>query len=251
MAEYEKDEMTLTQSKLQPYNEQEAKLQQWLDDEYLWEQFNNLPMEVSDMWPAVIKDERKQAPAGYVLFAIESVERVNKITKSGEKAVEQVNMSVVLPEAYEGTPHQEIFWLGTDQDPKAEKPETLERGGASKFKTFASAIDVNIEGQDEDLVRSMLKDQRILGQVSHKVSADGFVNARVNVWMKEGEKEPMADEDAIKAAREQANAIQTSGGAQRGQGALPGRFAGNGQRASAPLPPARPTAPMGPRVTGR
>lgn len=234
---------------MQPFSEQEEQLQQQLDDEYLWDQLNQ--MEDRRMWPAVIKDERKQAPAGWVLFSINSVTREFKGQPGAEKAVEAVKMTVQAPEAYEGIEHEEVFWLGSDQDPKAERPETLERGGASKFKAFAAAIGVNIEGQDEELIRSQLKDQRILGHITHKVNTGGFVNARATSWHAEGEKDPMVDEDAMKAAREQANAIQTSGGAQRGQGTLPPRF--NGPRTAAPLPPARPSAApsAGPRLTGR
>jgi hypothetical protein len=224
------------------FSEREERLQQQLDDECLWEQFNSNQVEVDGMWPAIIKDERKQSPAGYVLFSIDSVSREYKGQPGSEKAVESVKMTIVAPEAYEGTAHEEVFWLGSDQDPKAERAETLERGGASKFKAFAATVGVNIEGQDEDLVRSQLKDLKIMGYVQHKVNTAGFVNARISTWMAEGEKEPSVDEEAMKAARAQADAIQTNGGAQRGQGTLPPRFTGPATRPGAPLPPARPSA---------
>lgn len=239
----------------QPFSEKEARLQDWLDGEYLWRQFNNQKEDLSmGMWPSEIRDERKMAPAGWVLFSIDKVERSTIQAQNVEKAVEKVYMTVQAPEAFEGVNYEETFWLGTDQDPLAQNPETLQRGGASKFKTFAAAANVAIEGQDEDLVRSQLKDMKVLGHIQHKVSAAGFVNPRAISWHVEGEKEPVADEAAMAAAREQANNIQANGTAQRGQGTLPPRFANGPARTSgAPLPPARPAgAPSaGPRLSGR
>lgn len=202
------------------------------------------------MWPTVIKDEYKQPPAGDVVFHITKAERINQSAARGntttEVATEQLHMVVVEPDAYEGIEHKQIFWIGSDTDPLAVKEETLSRGGSSKFKACASAAGVEIEGQDEELVRSMLKDARVGAHITWKVTAEGFTRANVTSWFKEGEKAPNADEDAMKAAREQAQAIQTSGGGTRG-GALPPRLA---NRTGAPLPPARP-AFTAPPVTGR
>lgn len=203
------------------------------------------------MWPAQIKDEWKQVPAGDVILSIESVERVNQSTTRGnstsEKATEQLNMTVVEPDAYEGIQHKQIFWLGSDDDPLAVKEETLSKGGSSKFKACAAAAGVQIEGQDEELVRSLLKDTRVGAHVTWKVTAEGFVRANVTSWFTPGDKTPSADEEAMKSAREQAQAIQTSGAGGRG-GALPPRLA---NRAGAPLPPSRPAAFTAPPVTGR
>ncbi len=202
------------------------------------------------MWPAQIKDEWKQVPAGDVILHITKAERVNQSAARGntttEVATEQLHMTVVEPDAYEGIEHKQIFWIGSDQDPLAVKEETLSRGGASKYKACASAAGVEIEGQDEELVRSLLKDARVGAHVTWKVTAEGFVRANITSWFKEGEKTPFADEDAMKATREQAQTIQTSGGA-RGSG-LPPRLA---NRQGAPLPPARPAftaPPVGGRV---
>lgn len=205
------------------------------------------------MWPAQIKDEWKQIPAGDIILSIDSVERVNQSAARGgastEVATEQVKMTVVEPSAYEGIEHKQIFWIGSDQDPLALQAETVSRGGASKFKACAAAAGVAIEGQDEELVRSQLKDMRVGAHVSWKVTAEGFVRANITSWFVVGEKVAQADEDTMKAVREQAQAIQTTGGAGRG-GALPPRLA---NRNAAPLPPSRPAAlgsipPMGPRV---
>jgi len=204
------------------------------------------------MWPAQIKDEWKQVPAGDVILSIDSVERVNQSAARGntttEVATEQLSMTVVEPDAYEGIAHKQIFWIGSDQDPLAVKEETLSRGGSSKFKACAAAAGVQIEGQEEELVRSLLKDTRVGAHVIWKVTAEGFVRANVTSWFTVGEKAPNADEDAMKSAREQAQAIQTSGGGLRG-GALPPRLA---NRAGAPLPPARPSTftapPPGSRI---
>lgn len=202
------------------------------------------------MWPAIIKDEWKQVPAGDVILAIESCERVNQSASRGggqtEVATEQLKMVVVEPDAYEGIEHKQIFWIGSDQDPLAVKEETLSRGGSSKFKACAAAAGVTIEGQDEELVRSMLKDQRVGAHVAWKVNAEGFVRANITSWFTVGERTPQADEETMKAAREQAQAIQTTGGAGRG-GALPPRLAN--RAAGAPMPPAR--AFNAPPVTGR
>lgn len=202
------------------------------------------------MWPAQIKDEWKQVPAGDVILSIDSVERVNQSAARGnmttEVATEQVKMTVVEPDAYEGIEHKQIFWIGSDTDPLAVREETLSRGGSSKFKACAAAAGVLIEGQDEELVRSLLKDTRVGAHVVWKVTAEGFVRANITSWFTVGEKPAFADEDAMKATREQAQAIQTSGGAGRG-GSLPPRLA---NRAGAPLPPAR-AAFNAPPVTGR
>lgn len=202
------------------------------------------------MWPAQIKDEWKQVPAGDVILSIESCERVNQSAARGggnvEVATEQLNMTVVEPSAYEGTTHKQIFWIGSDEDPLAAREETLSRGGASKFKACAMAAGVEIEGQDEELVRSLLKDTQVGAHVAWKVNAEGFVRANVTSWFKVGEKVPSVDEDTMKAIREQAQTIQTTGGAGRG-GALPPRLA---NRSGAPMPPSRP-AFTAPPVGGR
>jgi hypothetical protein len=202
------------------------------------------------MWPAQIKDEWKQVPAGDVILQIMRAERVNQSAARGnattEVATEQLYMVVVEPDNYEGIEHKQIFWIGSDQDPLAVREETTSRGGASKYKACALAAGVEIEGQDEELVRSMLKDVRVGAHVAWKVTAEGFIRANVTSWFKEGEKVAAVDEDAMKATREQAQAIQTSGGAGRG-GSLPPRLA---NRAGAPLPPAR-AAFNAPPVTGR
>ena len=207
------------------------------------------------MWPEIIKDEWKQAPAGDIVFSIDGVARLMKSATRGnatvETAVEQVELTVVEPDNYEGIKHTQLFWLGSDQDPQALQAETLSRGGASKFKAFAGAIDVAVEGQDEEYVRSMLKDQRIGGHVNWKVTADGFTRANITSWFKPGDKPTLADEDTMKAVREQAQSIQTAGGGTRG-GALPPRLANRG---GAPLPPSRPagafTSPQVGKVIGR
>ena len=203
------------------------------------------------MWPAQIKEEFKQIPAGAIILNVDAVERVNKATRNSavEKAVEKVTLTVAEPEQFADISTDELFWIGSDTDPLAVQEETRSKGGASKFKAFARAAGVEIEGQDEEMVRSTLKDQKVGAFVTWKVNAEGFVRANVSSWFTPGERQVEVNEEQMKLVREQAQSIQQTGGLPRG-GALPPRLAQG--RAGSPPPPARPAgAGIAPPPAGR
>lgn len=189
------------------------------------------------MWPEEIKEEWKRTPAGNLICVVEEVKRemqtVNR--QSGQVSVltERVTLMVMEPSAYEGITFDEIFYIGSDSDPEAKLAETLSRGGASKFQTFARAAQVEIAGKDEEVVHSELKDRRVGVTIMHKVKADGKIRANATAWWTEGERLSGVDEAAMAMAVEKANVLITSGGPRTAPG-IPPRMQG-----TAPLPPPR------------
>jgi hypothetical protein len=200
-------------------------------------------------WPATIKEEFKRIPAGSILFTIEDVVEVVEPLPWGDPTKmyrqELAHLTVIEPREYEGIAHEQRFQIGSDDDPLAEKDETRMKGGASRFQTMANKAGVTVAGAEEDQVRSELKDRHVGATVIWKLSADGFVRARVTRWFAPGEAEIAADGDAMKRAIEESNKMLATGGAPRaGAAPLPPRARVG---AGAPPPPARPAAPP-PRV---
>jgi len=167
-------------------------------------------------YPEDIRDPFELVPAGNILFTIDSVKAGTQSVTRGnaavEKKTENVHLTVMAPESHAGIAWTKTIWIGSDDDPAALQAETLKTGGASKLKSLAAKAGVDIRGKDEELVRSELQDRKVGGSITHKAKADGFVRADANVWWAEGERVPVVDEDAIKRARDAADAMATVGG---------------------------------------
>lgn len=200
-------------------------------------------------WPAQIREEFKRIPAGSILFTIDEVKEVVEPLPWADPAKmyrqEVASFTVAEPKEFEGITHEQRFPIGSDDDPLAEKDETRMKGGSSRYQTMANKAGVTVAGAEEDQVRSELKDRQVGATVIWKLSADGFVRARITRWFTVGESEIAADGDAMKRAIDESNKMLASGGAPRaGAAPLPPRARVG---AGAPPPPPRPAAPA-PRV---
>lgn len=210
------------------------------------------------MWPTTIREEYKRVPAGSILFKIDEVKGVTQPLPWGDPSTpylqEIVTLSVVEPEEYAGITHEQIFPIGSNDDPTAQREETRMKGGASRFQTLASKAGVQVAGADEQVVRSELKDHHVGATIIWKLTADGFIRPRVMRWFTEGDSAVGADTEAMEKAIAEATRIAAGGGAARaGAAPLPprARLGGDSQHAgpgpTAPLPPPRPAAPL-PRI---
>ena len=127
----------------------------------------------------------------------------------------QVALTAEEPSAVTGITREEKFYLGireTDSrvtsgklkaDRDAQNPETLIKT-LSRFKAFAMAAGVEIEGKDHEVMFSELKNRKIMGKVVHVVGKDDPTKtyAQIDRWMPVGSGvEPHVTEEAAQAAR--------------------------------------------------
>ena len=101
------------------------------------------------MWPEDIRDAYEQVPAGDILFTISSVQAGVQSVTRGNSAVElkteQLHLTIEAPSSHKGVTFDHTIFIGSDDDPMAHNVETLKRGGASKFKSFAAKAGIDLK----------------------------------------------------------------------------------------------------------
>ena len=149
------------------------------------------------------------------------------------------------PSEVTGITKEERFYLGirpTDKrvqngrataDPMCEKEETL-KATLGRFKVFAAAAGVEIEGKDSDVVFSELQNRKVVAKVSHTVGRDNPEQtfAQVDRWLPMGTVEPHVTEEAAK---------HQGGKAPATAGPAPARAAAPAPAPKAAAPAGRPT----------
>lgn len=201
--------------------------------------------------PTGIKDAFEQLPTGYIVFNIDDVQE-GQFGKEGEEVYGfSVALTAEEPAEVTGISKEEKFFLGvkaTDKrvtngrmqaDPMAEKEETLLKT-LGRFKAFAAAAGVEIEGKDTDVIFSELKNRKVIGKVDHKIlparkgeEQSNTPFAQVSRWLPLGSLDPHITMEAPAGAEVKAPA---SAGPQPTRAAAPAP-----KPAAAPAPAGRPT----------
>lgn len=166
--------------------------------------------------PVGIQEPFEKLPTGFIVFNIDSIEEGMLGFKEDDLVYGwQVSLTAEEPSAVTGITREEKFYLGireTDSrvtsgklkaDREAQNPETLIKT-LSRFKAFAMAAGVEIEGKDHEVMFSELKNRKIMGKVVHVVGKDDPTKtyAQIDRWMPVGSGvEPHVTEEAAQAAR--------------------------------------------------
>lgn len=161
--------------------------------------------------PVGIKEPFEKLPTGYIVFNIDKVTE-GDLGKEGDPVYGFLaDLTAEEPSEVTGITKEERFYLGirpTDKrvqngrataDPMCEKEETL-KATLGRFKAFAAAAGVDIEGKDSDAVFSELQNRKVVAKVSHTVGRDNPEQtfAQVDRWLPAGTIEPHVTEEAAK-----------------------------------------------------
>ena len=161
--------------------------------------------------PVGIKEPFEKLPTGYIMFNIDKVTE-GDLGKEGDPVYGFLaDLTAEEPSEVTGITKEERFYLGirpTDKrvqngraeaDPMCEKEETL-KATLGRFKAFAAAAGVDIEGKDSDAVFSELQNRKVVAKVSHTVGRDNPEQtfAQVDRWLPAGTIEPHVTEEAAK-----------------------------------------------------
>lgn len=192
--------------------------------------------------PVGIKEPFEKLPTGYIVFNIDKVTE-GDLGKEGDPVYGFLaDLTAEEPSEVTGITKEERFYLGirpTDKrvqngrataDPMCEKEETL-KATLGRFKAFAAAAKVEIEGKDSEVVFSELQNRKVVAKVSHTIGRDNPEQtfAQVDRWLPMGTVEPHVTEEAAK---------HQGGKAPATAGPAPAR-------AAAPAPAPKATAPAG------
>ncbi len=195
--------------------------------------------------PVGIKDPFEKLPTGYIVFNIDKVSE-GDLGKEGDPVYGFLaDLTAEEPSEVTGITKEERFYLGirpTDKrvqngraeaDPMCEKEATLVHT-MGRFKAFAAAAGVEIEGKDSDVVFSELQNRKIVAKVSHTVGRDNPEQtfAQVDRWLPVGTIEPHVTEEAAK---------HQGGKAPATAGPAPARAAAPAPAPKAAAPAGRPT----------
>ena len=195
--------------------------------------------------PVGIKDPFEKLPTGYIVFNIDKVSE-GDLGKEGDPVYGFLaDLTAEEPSEVTGITKEERFYLGirpTDKrvqngraeaDPMCEKEATLVHT-MGRFKAFAAAAGVEIEGKDSDVVFSELQNRKIVAKVSHTVGRDNPEQtfAQVDRWLPVGTIEPHVTEEAAK---------HQGGKAPATAGPAPARAAAPAPTPKAAAPAGRPT----------
>lgn len=161
--------------------------------------------------PVGIKEPFEKLPTGYIVFNIDKVTE-GDLGKEGDPVYGFLaDLTAEEPSEVTGITKEERFYLGirpTDKrvqngrataDPMCEKEETL-KATLGRFKAFAAAAGVEIEGKDSDVVFSELQNRKVVAKVSHTVGRDNPEQtfAQVDRWLPVGTVDPHVTEEAAK-----------------------------------------------------
>jgi hypothetical protein len=195
--------------------------------------------------PVGIKEPFEKLPTGYIMFNIDKVSE-GDLGKEGDPVYGFLaDLTAEEPSEVTGITKEERFYLGirpTDKrvqngraeaDPMCEKEETL-KATLGRFKAFAAAAGVDIEGKDSDAVFSELQNRKVVAKVSHTVGRDNPEQtfAQVDRWLPAGTIEPHVTEEAAK---------HQGGKAPATAGPAPARAAAPAPAPKAAAPAGRPT----------
>jgi len=195
--------------------------------------------------PVGIKEPFEKLPTGYIVFNIDKVTE-GDLGKEGDPVYGFLaDLTAEEPSEVTGITKEERFYLGirpTDKrvqngrataDPMCEKEETL-KATLGRFKAFAAAAGVDIEGKDSDAVFSELQNRKVVAKVSHTVGRDNPEQtfAQVDRWLPMGTVEPHVTEEAAK---------HQGGKAPATAGPAPARAAAPAPAPKAAAPAGRPT----------
>ena len=149
--------------------------------------------------PVGIKEPFEKLPTGYIVFNIDKISE-GDLGKEGDPVYGFLaDLTAEEPSEVTGITKEERFYLGirpTDKrvqngraaaDPMCEKEETL-KATMGRFKAFAAAAGVEIEGKDSEVVFSGLQNRKIVAKVSHTVGRDNPEQtfAQVDRWLPVG-----------------------------------------------------------------
>lgn len=120
--------------------------------------------------PTEIREPFKRLPGGLLQVKITGAVAGEIPTEQGQSSMYGVVVDTVVsaPDAAYGITHQERFWLGTEDDPHADKPETLTKR-AGKFEELCNAAGFSCKGQDLDVSCSELIDREVIMHVVQSV----------------------------------------------------------------------------------
>ena len=195
--------------------------------------------------PVGIKEPFEKLPTGYIVFNIDKVTE-GDLGKEGDPVYGFLaDLTAEEPSEVTGITKEERFYLGirpTDKrvqngraaaDPMCEKEETL-KATMGRFKAFAAAAGVEIEGKDSDVVFSELQNRKVVAKISHTVGKDNPEQtfAQVDRWLPMGTVEPHVTEEAAK---------HQGGKAPATAGPAPARAAAPAPAPKAAAPAGRPT----------
>lgn len=194
--------------------------------------------------PVGIKEPFEKLPTGYIVFNIDKVTE-GDLGKEGDPVYGFLaDLTAEEPSEVTGITKEERFYLGirpTDKrvqngrataDPMCEQEETL-KATLGRFKAFAAAAGVEIEGKNSDVVFSELQNRKVVAKVSHTVGRDNPEQtfAQVDRWLPVGTVDPHVTEEA---AKHQGGKAPATAGPQPAPA-----------RAAAPAPAPKAAAPAG------
>jgi len=161
--------------------------------------------------PVGIKEPFEKLPTGYIVFNIDKVTE-GDLGKEGDPVYGFLaDLTAEEPSEVTGITKEERFYLGirpTDKrvqsgrataDPMCEQEETL-KATLGRFKVFAAAAGVEIEGKNSDAVFSELQHRKVVAKISHIVGKDNPEQtfAQVDRWLPMGTVEAHVTEEAAK-----------------------------------------------------
>ena len=161
--------------------------------------------------PVGIKEPFEKLPTGYIVFNIDKVTE-GDLGKEGDPVYGFLaDLTAEEPSEVTGITKEERFYLGirpTDKrvqsgrataDPMCEQEETL-KATLGRFKAFAAAAGVEIEGKNSDAVFSELQHRKVVAKISHIVGKDNPEQtfAQVDRWLPVGTVEAHVTEEAAK-----------------------------------------------------
>ena len=161
--------------------------------------------------PVGIKEPFEKLPTGYIVFNIDKISE-GDLGKEGDPVYGFLaDLTADEPSEVTGITKEERFYLGirpTDKrvqngraaaDPMCEKEETL-KATMGRFKAFAAAAGVEIEGKDSEVVFSELQNRKVVAKISHTVGKDNPEQtfAQVDRWLPVGTVDPHVTEEAAK-----------------------------------------------------
>lgn len=125
---------------------------------------------------------RSELPLGDVIVEIKAftAKKSGEVTdpqkiaqgKKGGKLGIAVSFALAEPEEMKGIPHTETFWIGSDDDPAASKPQTWQRNGVRLMNLFKQAgVSVQANSRPFELMEAA-KGQKV--GVSPYKKADSF-----------------------------------------------------------------------------
>lgn len=161
--------------------------------------------------------ERNCAATGLIVFDVMDLEPIE--SKSSGKLGYALQSKAVEPDA---VADQQMFlrlWIGSDDDPQAEKEETWTRTyGGKRFNELLEACQIAKAPMDDDDIIAAIKGQRFVGSVVVKTEPDqdrdgnpnpyaGRESNEVKHFYRMGEKEPrLSDNGGPRAGRPAARA---------------------------------------------